>query len=87
MIFQVDDFLFDDECEYIKNRVIKEGLEISKVQGDALENELLYPTLYDQLGQVEFKSFDLNNDSIVNSSEVRINYFSKFSAKIFAMKM
>ena len=87
MIFQVDDFLFDDECEYIKNCVIKTGLEESKIHGDALKNEGLYPTLYDQLGGVEFKSFDFDNDSIVNTSEVRIDYVLKVPAKIFSMKM
>ena len=87
MIFQVDDFLFDDECEYIKNRVIKEGLEESTVVGEPLQNEGLYPTLYERLGELEHKTFDFDNDSIVNTSEVRIYYFLKFSAKMFAMKM
>ena len=87
MIFQVDDFLFDDECEYIKNRVIKTGLEESRIQGDALENEGLYPTLSDRLGELEFKSFDFDNDSIVNTSEVKIDYVLKFPSKMFAMKM
>ena len=87
MIFQVDDFLFDDECEYIKNGATKEGLKESMVVGEALQNEGLYPTLYDRLGELEHKSFDFDNDSIVNTSEVRIDYLLKFSAKMFAMKM
>lgn len=66
LLFQVDDFLFDDECEYIKEAASNLGLDTSVTFGHDIT------TMYDFIGDIAFEEVDINNDSFINSTEVHV---------------
>ena len=69
LVFQVDDFLFPDECEHIKKQASKLGFEESMTEGDRmiLEGE---EGLYDDIGEDVLELCDANNDNNCNVTEV-----------------
>lgn len=71
LIFQIDDFLFDDECEHLISLAKREGLENSKTGGDQLEEAGLEASPYDTFGEIPFDEVDVDNDTFINRTEVR----------------
>ena len=70
LIFQIDNFLFDDECDHIKAVANAKGFEKSKTIGDFEEELATEPTSYDLLGDIPFDDWDSNNDSFIDLIEV-----------------
>ena len=73
LLFQIDDFLFPDECDYIKKLAVDSGLKKSEI----LEDETGVVSNYGVIGEIEFEECDLNGDQKCNTYEVwRILYFT-----------
>jgi len=78
LVFQVDDFLFPDECEHIKKQATDLGFEKSMTEGDRLvsaEGEDEFTGIYDDIGLHVLEMCDSNRDINCNVSEVCISYF------------
>lgn len=85
LIFQIDDFLFDDECEHIKTLALKHGMEKSETAGDDMERQGISPGLYDDIGAIEFEDFDLDEDKVINITELLRGFRTIFDNRMGSM--
>ncbi|XP_047139983.1 transmembrane prolyl 4-hydroxylase isoform X1 [Hydra vulgaris] len=82
LIFQIDNFLFDDECDYIKELAEAKGFIKSKTIGDFEEELATEPTAYDLLGDIPFPAWDNNNDSFIDHLELQSALKKSFDVRL-----
>ncbi|XP_066923985.1 transmembrane prolyl 4-hydroxylase-like [Clytia hemisphaerica] len=78
LLFQIDDFLFSDECEYLKELAMNSGLEKSEI----LEDELGAVSNYGIIGEIGFEECDLDKDKKCNTSELGLLFQKEYDARL-----